>query len=143
MAVSLVLPLVRSAGGEGALTVWARLDDELIDHRKIFIAGEVIGKNGAAIALGFYAVGLMWSNKHLTDGHLPLAIVKSFRHVDHPTSIADALAKAGLWDRNGSGFVIHDYAEFGNPTAADVKAKRRRDKLRKQRDRKAEKAGDV
>ena len=122
--------------------MWARLDDELIDHKKIFIAGEVIGKNGAAIALGFYAVGLMWSNKHLTDGHLPLAIVKSFRHVDHPASVADALVKAELWERNGNGFVIHDYAEFGNPLAARVKAKRRRDKLRKQKERAAEREED-
>lgn len=118
--------------------MWARLDDELIDHRKVFMAGELIGRNGAAIALGFYAVGLMWSNKHLTDGFLPLAIVRSFRHVDHPASIADALAKAGLWEKNGSGFQIHDYSEFGNPSAARIKAKRRRDKLRKQRERQAD-----
>jgi hypothetical protein len=115
--------------------VWARLDDELIDHRKIFAAGEALGKNGPAIALGFYAVGLMWSNKHLTDGYLPLVIVKSFRHVDQPICVADALTKAGLWEKNGNGFVIHDYAEFGNPSASKVKAKRRRDRLRKQKER--------
>jgi hypothetical protein len=116
--------------------VWARLDDELIDHCKVFAAGELIGKNGAAIALGFYAVGLMWSNKHLTDGHLPLVIVKSFRHVDNPAFVADALVKAGLWERNGSGFLIHDFADFGNPLASDIKAKRRRDKARKRLERK-------
>jgi len=122
--------------------VWARLDDELIDHRKVFAAGEVIGKNGAAIAIGFYAVGLMWSNKHLTDGYLPLPIIRSFRHVEQPTSVADALVKAGLWEKNGSGYVIHDYADFGNPLAAKVKAKRRRDKLRKQRERAADRDED-
>jgi hypothetical protein len=115
--------------------MWARLDDELIDHPKLFIAGDVIGRNGAAIALGLYAIGLMWSNKHLSDGHLPRAVVQSFRHVANPLSIADALVKAGLWERNGSGFVIHDYADFGNPTAAKVKARRRRDRLRKQQER--------
>lgn len=122
--------------------MWARLDDELIDHRKVFAAGEVIGKNGAAIAIGFYAVGLMWSNKHLTDGYLPLPIIRSFRHVEQPTSVADALVKAGLWEKNGSGYVIHDYADFGNPLAAKVKAKRRRDKLRKQRERAADRDED-
>lgn len=116
--------------------MWARLDDELIDHRKVWEAAELLGTNGAAIALGFYSIGLMWSNKHLSDGHLPIAVVKSFRHVANPLVVADALVKAGLWERNGgSGFVIHDYAEFGNPTAAQVKAKRRRDRLRKQRER--------
>ena len=111
--------------------MWARLDDELIDHRKIFIAGETIGKNGPAIALGFYAVGLMWSNKHLTDGFLPMAVIKSFRHVSHPASIADALAKAGLWEKNGgSGYQIHDYRDF-NPSAAEIKRKRKEDRERK------------
>ena len=116
--------------------MWARLDDELMDHRKIFIAGEIIGKNGAAVALGFYALGLMYANKHLTDGHLPMAVVRSFRHVDNPTSIADALAKAGLWDKNGSsGFQIHDFEEF-NPSSAKVKQRRKADRLRKASERK-------
>jgi hypothetical protein len=114
--------------------MWARLDDELIDHRKIFTAGEALGKNGAAIALGFYTVGLLWSAKHLTDGHLPASIVRSFPHVERPASVADALVKAGLWEKNGAGYHIHDYEEF-NFSAADVKAKRRRDRLRKRADR--------
>jgi hypothetical protein len=114
--------------------MWARLDDGLIDHRKVFIAGEAIGKNGAAVAIGFFAVGLMWTNKHLTDGYLPLAVVKSFRHVDRPIAVANALTKAGLWDRNGSGWVIHDYHDF-NFTASQIKAKRARDRRRKHEER--------
>jgi hypothetical protein len=114
--------------------MFSRLYDELIDHRKVFVAGELIGENGPAIALGFYAVGLMWSNKHLTDGVLPIAVVKNFRHVEHPAAIADALVQAGLWDKNGKGFQIHDFADV-NPKAARVKAKRRQDRQRKQRDR--------
>ena len=112
--------------------MWARLDDALIDHRKIFEAGELIGENGPAIAIGFYAVGLLWANKHLTDGRLPLAIVKNFGHVENPAFVAASLVKAGLWDQNGDGFVIHDYREFGNPTAAQVRAKLRKDRRRKQ-----------
>jgi len=122
--------------------VWARLDDELIDHQKIFSAGELIGKNGPAIALGFYAVGLMWANKHLTDGHLPLAVIRNFRHVDNPVSIADALVKAELWEKNGSGYQIHDFGDV-NPSAVQVKAKRRRDRLRKQREREAKEQADA
>jgi hypothetical protein len=113
--------------------MWSRLDDELIDHAKIFAAGEIIGKNGPAVALGLYAVGLMWANKHLTDGYLPMAVVKSFRHVTNPASIADALVKAGLWVRNGgSGFQIHDFNDH-NLSAAKVKKKRREDRERKRR----------
>jgi hypothetical protein len=117
--------------------MWSKLDDELIDHSKVFAAGERIGKNGPAIALGFYAVGLMWANKHLTDGHLPTAVIKGFPHVENPISIADALVQAGLWDKNGgSGYQIHDFGDV-NPKAAKVKAKRKRDRLRKQHEREA------
>jgi hypothetical protein len=117
--------------------MWAKFDDELIDHSKVFVAGEIIGQNGPATALGFYAVGLMWSNKHLSDGFLPIAVVRSFRHVDDPLSVADALVKAGLWETNGgSGFQIHDFHDH-NPRASKVKAKRKADKIRKQQERDA------
>lgn len=122
--------------------MWSRLDDALIDHTKVFIAGEMIGKNGPACALGFYAVGLMWSNRHLTDGFLPMAVVKGFAHVQDPLSVADALVKAGLWERNGGGgYQIHDFADF-NLKASKVKAKRRRDKVRKQKEREEKDAAD-
>lgn len=110
--------------------MWSRLDDALIDHEKVSIAGELLGENGRAIVIGFYAVGLMWTNKHLTDGVLSLAVVKGFPHVTDPLSVADALVKAGLWDKNGNGFHIHDFSDF-NPSAAAVKRKRKEDRVRK------------
>jgi len=114
--------------------MYARLSDELIDHRKIFVAGEAIGKNGPALAIGVYALGLMWANKQLTDGLLPNAVVRSFsRYVADPKLIADALTKAGLWEKNGDGFKIHDYHEYGNPSAAHVLKRRRAEQQRKHR----------
>jgi hypothetical protein len=111
--------------------MWSKLDDELLDHRKIFAAGERIGgRNGSVIALGFYAQCLLWANRHLTDGHLPVSVIKGFRHGGNPLTLADALVQAGLLEVNGSGFVIHDFAEF-NPSAQKVKEKRRKDRLRK------------
>ena len=118
--------------------MWARLDDELIDHFKIFTAGKLIGRNGPVIALGFYALGLLWANRHLSDGHLPAEIVAAFPHAAQPARVAEALVQAGLWERNGNGgYQIHDFTEFGNPTAARVKAKRDREKRRKRREREA------
>jgi hypothetical protein len=114
--------------------MYARLDDELIDHRKIFLAGELLGKDGPAVALGFYALGLMWSNRHLSDGHLPLAVIKRFPHVKDPVTVADALVKAGLWEKNGTGFIVHDFADK-NPSAAAIKRKRQRDAQRKRAER--------
>jgi hypothetical protein len=110
--------------------MWSRLDDALADHKKIIAAGEMLGANGAAIAIGMYAVGLMWANKHLTDGRLPVAVVRQFRQCDQPLKVAAALVRAGLWERNGDLFTIHDFGDF-NYSAREIKAKRDRDRARK------------
>jgi len=110
--------------------MWSKLDDALIDHRKIFRAGDLIGKNGPAIAIGLYAVGLMWTNKHLTDGVLPTEVVKRFRHVDSPLAVAAALVRAGLWERSNGTFRVHDFHDH-NPQAAAVRETR--EELRKVR----------
>jgi hypothetical protein len=114
--------------------VWSKLDDALIDHRKVFAAGGKLGKDGAAVALGFYAVALMWSNKHLTDGFIPSATISGFRHVSEPKKVAEILAKARLFDRVSGGFRVHDFADY-NPSADRIKKWRRAERLRKQRDR--------
>lgn len=111
--------------------MWAKLDDELIDHDKLFVAGKHIGANGPAIALGLYAVALMWSNKHLTDGFLPRTTIESFRHVEKPTRVATALVRAHLFKRVRGGFQIHDFGEY-NLSAKSIKEKRKRDRVRKQ-----------
>jgi hypothetical protein len=112
--------------------VWSKLDDALIDHRKIFLAGRAIGKNGPVIALGFYTLSLLWTNKHLTDGFLPEDVILGFGHAEHPLSIAGALAKADLFEKVAGGFKIHDFNEY-NPSASEIKKKRKEDRLRKQR----------
>ena len=111
--------------------MWTRLDDELIDHRKIFQAGELLGDDGPVKALGFYALVLLWTNKHLTDGVIPYPVLRKFPHVADPCAVADALTTAGLLEKNGVGYVVHDFAEFGNPSASSVKAQRLRDRRRK------------
>jgi hypothetical protein len=114
--------------------MYARLDDELLDHHKVFEAGKRLGRDGPAIALGMYAVALMWSNRQLTDGFLPLATIESFRHVKAPLAVADALAHAGLFDKVAGGYAIHDFAHY-NPSAKAIKAKRQEDRDRKRTER--------
>ena len=104
--------------------MWARLDDQLIDHPKVAVAGKAIGPNGRVIALGFFSMALMWCNKHLSDGVLPLEVVEGFRsYVVHPVSVADALVHAGLFEKHNRGYRIHDYTDY-NPTASQVKKRR-------------------
>lgn len=114
--------------------MWARLDDALIDHPKFVRAGLRIGNNGKAIAIGFWTVALLWSNRFLTDGFVPSDILTTWNHVDNPAAVADALVFARLFDKTTHdgvvGFRIHDYAEH-NPTAAIVKRRRKEDRMRK------------
>jgi hypothetical protein len=110
--------------------MWARLDDALIDHQKIFDAGAALGRNGPALALALYSLGLMYANKHLTDGFLSEAVVRNFRHVDDPLRVAGALTKVALFERVSGGFKIHDFHDY-NPSARSVKDKRKEDRRRK------------
>ena len=115
--------------------MWARLDDSLLDHRKIYLSGRTfagLGRNGRAAALGFYAAGLLYTNKHLTDGFLPTAVVEEMGFADKPLAAAEAMVKAGLWDAVEGGYRVHDFHDF-NPLASDVQDKRRRDRERKRK----------
>lgn len=110
--------------------MWSKLDDALIDHPKLFEAGDGLGKDGPGLALGLYTLGLLWTNKHLTNGHLPGTVVKRWPHFAEPLKLADALVRAGLWEKNGHGFSVHDFHDH-NPTAEAVKQKRDEDRKRK------------
>jgi len=113
--------------------MWAKLDDALLDHRKILTAGRSFRSvgNGRAAALGFYAAGLLYTMKHLTDGFLPTAVVEELGFADKPLQAADAMVKVGLWDAVEGGYKVHDFHDF-NPAASDVQARRQRDRERKQ-----------
>ena len=114
--------------------MWAKLDDELLNHPKIDLAGQRIGLNGAAIAMGFYAIALMWTNKYLTDGFLPMTTIDGFRYVTKPRAVADALVFAGLLEKVDGGFRIHDFDEW-NPSAKEIKQRRKEDRIRKRNER--------
>src|SRR5262245_8459291 len=111
---------------------WTRLDDGLLGHPKITAAGKRLGRNGRDRAFALYVQGLMFANRHSTDGHLSWADIGTFTGRSRASSVADALVAADLWERNGSGFVIHDFLDF-NFSAADVKAQRKKNKQRQAR----------
>jgi hypothetical protein len=106
---------------------WTRLDDELATHQKLHQAGRDLGENGRVIALGFFSLALMWCNKHLTDGYLPDAVIDGFTsHVSNPQNVAEALSKAGLFERNEGGYHIHDFHDYNQ--SAETVRKRRKDR---------------
>ncbi len=100
---------------------WVRVDDSFYDHPKL------IGLD--ACEIGLWVIMLAWSNRYMTDGHLPTAAVRRFQHDQEPA----LLVAAGLWKETETGFEIHDYLEY-QPSAAQVNGRRERDRSRKNRD---------
>jgi len=113
--------------------MWTRLDDGLLDHRKMLEAARLLGGTDArARVLGWYTASLLYASKHLTDGKLTTAIVDELRI---PAAGVRALVSVGLWrivDKRKGLFVVNDYLEYNTP-AADVLARRKRDAARKRR----------
>lgn len=112
--------------------MWAKLDDALLDHPKVMAAGRAFGKDGLAKALGFYAFGLLHTQKHLTDGFLSDAVVEGSRYVERPVDAAAVMVQVKFWERVDGGYIVHDFHDH-NPHARDVLAKRQADRDRKRK----------
>jgi hypothetical protein len=81
---------------------WVKLDDHFADHPKI------VGLSDAAYRA--YVDGLCYCARHLTDGAIPLAVVKVVARGRGRVILE--LEANGLWDQNGKGVNVHDYLEF-------------------------------
>ncbi|NDZ63597.1 hypothetical protein [Streptomyces cyaneofuscatus] len=110
------------------------VDDKAHSHTKMRRA------NNAAI--GLWTLIGSWVAQQLTDGHVPGEIAKMYGTAPQMRR----LVSAGLWHEHGhtcsrcpavrpGDFYMHDYRESGNPSRADVEARRQReaDKKRRQR----------
>lgn len=92
---------------------WVRLDDLFPDHPKI------MGLSDRAFRL--HIVGLCYSARALTDGHVPEQIVH--RSCRNHARVVSELVDAGIWAKRGDGYDIHDYTEY-QPTREKVLAER-------------------
>lgn len=91
---------------------WVRLEDVFTDHPKI------VGLKDSAFRL--HVTGLCYAARHLTDGRLPLAVVKVWRF---KATDAKELLDAGLWEEADGQYLIHDFLDF-NPPREQVEAER-------------------
>lgn len=95
---------------------WTRLDDHFLDHPKILAAGE------RAELLHIH--GLIYANKHLTDGFIPNSAVKLLLHNPQRGSV-DRLVELGIWKVVDGGYEIHDFLDW-NPSRDKVLTERKR-----------------
>lgn len=91
---------------------WIRFEDNFPEHPKVLEAGPR--------AAWLHVRAIAYCARHLTDGQVSLAVVKT---LNGRKGLTDALVKAKLWDRHGDGFTIHDYLHY-QPSRAAVEEQR-------------------
>ena len=114
--------------------MWVRVDDRFPRHPKVLKAGELLGSRSDSTSrvITLFVSALCYAGEHLTDGHITQGAIGTMRQqVWNPHRVAEAMADAGLFDRQDDGsYRIHDYHEY-NPTASQIKEKRAKDSARK------------
>jgi len=99
---------------------WTRLDDGFIAHPKILTLSHP--------AFRLHVSGLNWSVANEQDGRVPEVVLALALPLDRPKQRLRAvteLEEADLWIRNGTGWLIHDFADY-QETKAEVQERRRR-----------------
>lgn len=117
--------------------MWVKVDEHFPEHQKVMHAGAQLGAQGPGRVIAVWLPCSCYANRVLTNGFVPEQVIKGWTMYDRrPLDVAYAMSlplpdgSAGLMERAAGGFRLHDYLEY-QPAAADVKAQRERDALRK------------
>jgi hypothetical protein len=97
---------------------WVKLDDKLPGHRKVLAVSPE--------AAWLHIEGLCYSAQQETDGAIPDTALAMLTRFSKPKAIklAARLIEVGLWERNGTGYAIHDYLDY-NPSKKSLEEKRK------------------
>ena len=101
---------------------WVRMDDRFPEHPKAIKVG--------ALGRDLYVSGLCYSGRNLTDGFIPADAVRRLSELRNVNEIASRLVEVVLWEVVDGGFQVHDYLDY-NPSAQEVRSKRKADTKRK------------
>jgi hypothetical protein len=78
--------------------------------------------------------GMVWCNKHATDGHIPAYAMQRVTDQDDPEAAAKQLVSVGLWEATEDGWFIVVFAD-DQPSAADQERTKAYDRQRQRRHR--------
>lgn len=95
---------------------WAKVDDKLHGHPKAAKAG--------LEAMGLHVLAMSYVAAYETDGHVP-ANFPVEKAGERAVELVQRLVFApegqvGLWERNGDGWIIHDWLKY-NPSKREAK----------------------
>jgi hypothetical protein len=106
---------------------WARIESSMPRHPKVI--GLSVHAKWAFMEM------LCWSVEQTTDGRINAGIpISTFTNGAKPDAVITQLVAAGLLERNGDGYVIHDFEDYQMSGARD-KARREAATVRKRRER--------
>lgn len=112
--------------------MWIKVDDRFPEHQKVTRAAEHLGSNGIGRVLGIWVEAMCYCGRNLTDGFVPDIVARSLKADRRPMDVLHVMAMddVRLLRRLKNGFQFHDYLDY-QPSAADIKAKRKKDLDRK------------
>lgn len=84
---------------------WGRIDDGHWRHRKVAALHDDLRKP----CLALFWLSVSWANDHGTDGRITKT---GIRQLDGTPEEADELVRVGLWEKDESGYRIHDFLDF-------------------------------
>jgi hypothetical protein len=99
--------------------------DTLHSHPKIYRAD--------LEAMGLWVLAGSWAAQQMTDGHIPLALVRQLGGTD-AEQLAKRLVTAGFWEVTEDGYCFHEWEDYQR-TRAEIEAQRKFDRDRKRRQR--------
>lgn len=91
---------------------WAKVDDKLHGHPKAAKAG--------LEALGLHLLAMSHCAAYGTEGHVDPEFPKG-KAAGKSKGLVRRLVDSGLWEENGTGWVIHDWLDY-NPTNEQSRA---------------------
>jgi len=107
--------------------MWARIEDTYHENPKVLSVSHA--------ARWMHVASITWCSKYLTDGVIPRRMAWRLGAEDEtstPNQWIDELLRAGLWEKHGDDYLVHDFLEY-NPSREEVLERRRATLSRKER----------
>ena len=90
---------------------WVKLDENMVDHPKVAQLSDR--------AFRLHICGISYSNRHLTDGSIPIQIAHKLV-TPRAAHYAAELVTAGVWEqKDPTTYFVHDYGDY-QPSKAEV-----------------------